>query len=51
MVGVEDVIVVHTPDATLVVAKDRAQEVRTLVDRLGRTRWGKPYLNRTRGKP
>jgi len=34
VVGVTDVVVVHKPDATLVVAKDRAQEVRDVVTRL-----------------
>ena len=39
--GVKDVVVVHTPDATLVVAKDRAQEVREVVRRLEKTREGR----------
>ncbi len=34
VVGVSDVVVVHTPDATLVVAKDRAQDVRKIVEAL-----------------
>jgi mannose-1-phosphate guanylyltransferase len=34
LIGLEDVIVVHTPDATLVCAKDRAEEVKQLVDLL-----------------
>jgi mannose-1-phosphate guanylyltransferase len=33
--GVEDLIVVQTPDATLICAKDRAQEVRRLVALMG----------------
>ena len=40
VVGLEDVVVVDTPDAVLVVAKDRAQEVKAVVDALkarGRT--------------
>ncbi|WP_460931974.1 mannose-1-phosphate guanylyltransferase [Phycicoccus ginsengisoli] len=40
LVGLEDVVVVDTPDALLVVAKDRAQEVKAVVDALrseGRT--------------
>ena len=36
VIGLEDVIVVHTPDATLVCAKERAEEVKQLVDRLER---------------
>ncbi len=40
VIGAEDLVVVETPDAVLVCAKGRAQEVRKLVDRLaaeGRT--------------
>jgi mannose-1-phosphate guanylyltransferase len=37
VVGVKDVVVVHTPDATLVVAKDRAQDVRRIVEELERS--------------
>lgn len=47
VLGVPDVVVVHTPDATLVVAKDRAQEVRELVEELERTR-SKHARRRTR---
>jgi mannose-1-phosphate guanylyltransferase len=39
-VGVEDLIIVHTPDATLVCSKDRAEDVKKIVERLqakGRT--------------
>jgi mannose-1-phosphate guanylyltransferase len=36
VVGVPDVVVVHTKDATLVVAKDRAQDVRKIVASLGK---------------
>ena len=38
--GVEDLVIVDTPDATLVARKDRVQDVKTLVDRMkadGRT--------------
>lgn len=34
LVGVDDLIVVHTADATLVCRKDRAQEIKALVKRL-----------------
>ena len=34
VIGVPDVVVVHTPEATLVVAKDRAQEVRKVAERI-----------------
>jgi len=33
-VGVEDLVIIHTPDATLVCRKDRAQDVRKVVDQL-----------------
>jgi mannose-1-phosphate guanylyltransferase len=36
LVGVEDVIVVDTPDALLVCRRDRAQDVRRVVDELAR---------------
>ena len=32
--GVEGVVVVHTPDATLVVRKDRAEDLKRLIERL-----------------
>lgn len=32
--GVEGVVVVHTPDATLVVRKDRAEDLKKLIERL-----------------
>ncbi len=34
LVGVDDVVVVDTPDAVLVTTRDRAQDVKALVDRL-----------------
>ncbi|MGN7918318.1 mannose-1-phosphate guanylyltransferase/mannose-6-phosphate isomerase [Lysobacter antibioticus] len=33
-IGVEDLVIVDTPDATLVARKDRVQDVKTIVDRL-----------------
>ena len=33
-IGIEDVVIVDTPDATLVARKDRVQDVKQLVDRL-----------------
>jgi mannose-1-phosphate guanylyltransferase len=36
-IGLKDVVVVHTPDVTLVCAKDRAQDVKKLVEELQRT--------------
>ena len=35
VVGLENVVVVHTPHATLVCARDRAQDVKQLVRSLG----------------
>jgi mannose-1-phosphate guanylyltransferase len=37
VVGIDDVVVVDTPDALLVTTRARAQEVKTLVDRLRET--------------
>ena len=34
VVGLDDVVVIDTPDALLVVARDRAQDVKAVVDRL-----------------
>jgi mannose-1-phosphate guanylyltransferase len=34
VVGVSDLVVVHTPEATLVVHKDKAQEIKALLKRL-----------------
>jgi mannose-1-phosphate guanylyltransferase len=34
VVGLDDVVVVDTPDALLVVSRDRAQDVKAVVDRL-----------------
>jgi mannose-1-phosphate guanylyltransferase len=42
-VGIEDMIVVHTADATLICPKDRAEEVRDLVKRLA-DQGGEQYL-------
>ena len=38
LLGVRDLVVVETPDALLVCAKDRAQEVRQVVGELARRR-------------
>ncbi|MBI5507734.1 MAG: mannose-1-phosphate guanylyltransferase [Deltaproteobacteria bacterium] len=39
VLGLEGVAVVHTPDATLVVPKKRAQEVREIIARIERQGW------------
>jgi mannose-1-phosphate guanylyltransferase len=46
VVGMEDAVVVHTRDATLVVHKDRAQDVRRVVEALARSRTGRKHLKR-----
>jgi mannose-1-phosphate guanylyltransferase/mannose-6-phosphate isomerase len=42
--GVRDLVVVHTPDATLVCPKDRVQEVREIVARLKAARGSDEFL-------
>jgi mannose-1-phosphate guanylyltransferase len=44
VVGVSDLIVVHTPEATLVVHKDKAQEIKALLKRLADDPAKKKYL-------
>lgn len=39
LVGVEDLVVVETADALLVCARDRVQEVRRLLEEIGRRGW------------
>jgi mannose-1-phosphate guanylyltransferase len=41
--GVRDLVIVHTPDATLVCPKDRVQEVREIVGRLKAEEGGDEY--------
>jgi mannose-1-phosphate guanylyltransferase len=43
VIGLQGVVVVHTPDATLVVPADRAQEVRRVVAELTEKKWSE-YL-------
>jgi len=44
VVGASDLVVVHTPDATLVVPKDRAQDIKALLQRLGADAATKKFL-------
>jgi mannose-1-phosphate guanylyltransferase len=44
VVGASDLIVVHTPEATLVCPKDRAQDVKALLKRLADDPVRKKYL-------
>lgn len=39
VVGMEGVVVVHTPDATLVLPAERAQDVRQIIEELGTRKW------------
>jgi mannose-1-phosphate guanylyltransferase len=43
-IGLSDIVIVDTPDALLVCARDRAQDVRAVVDRLKRHPDGQDYL-------
>lgn len=43
-IGLSDLVIVDTPDALLVCARDRAQDVRAVVDRLKQRPDGKDYL-------
>jgi mannose-1-phosphate guanylyltransferase len=42
-VGLEDVIIVDTPDALLVCARDRAEEIKPVLDQIARAT-GDRYL-------
>ena len=44
VVGASDLIVVHTPEATLVCHKDKAQEIKALLKRLADDPVRKKYL-------
>jgi mannose-1-phosphate guanylyltransferase len=43
-IGLSDIVIVDTPDALLVCARDRAQDVRAVVDRLKQRAGGQNYL-------
>jgi len=42
-IGCEDLVIVHTPDATLVCRSDRAESIKELYQRI-EARWGRDYL-------
>lgn len=44
VLGADDLIIVHTPDATLVAPKSRAQEIKLLIKRLDTLKNGKKWL-------
>ncbi len=50
-IGVEDMIVVHTPDAALVAKRDRAQDVGTLVKQLRASDRSEPEQHRRSHRP
>jgi mannose-1-phosphate guanylyltransferase/mannose-6-phosphate isomerase len=51
LVGVQDTLVVDTPDALLVCARDRAQDVRDVVSRLKASRREEASVHRTVHRP
>ena len=50
-IGLKDTIVVDTPDATLVCSKDRAQDVKKVVDELKKRKTGEHLIHRTVHRP
>jgi mannose-1-phosphate guanylyltransferase/mannose-6-phosphate isomerase len=51
VVGMEDVVVVETPDAVLVARRDRSQDVKAIVNRLGAEQRGEHALHRKVHRP
>ncbi len=51
VVGLEDVIVVETPDAVLVASREKSQDVKHIVNRLGREQRGEQMLHRKVHRP
>ena len=51
VVGLDDVIVVETPDAVLVIDRKRSQDVKTIVNQLGATQRGEQNLHRKVHRP
>jgi mannose-1-phosphate guanylyltransferase / mannose-6-phosphate isomerase len=50
-IGLQGVVVVDTPDATLVCRKDRSQDVKKLVDELKKRKTGEHLIHRTVHRP
>jgi len=50
-IGLEDIIVVDTPDALLITKKNRSEEVKRVVDILKRTKRQEHYYHRTVKRP
>ncbi|MBA4178790.1 MAG: mannose-1-phosphate guanylyltransferase/mannose-6-phosphate isomerase [Leptothrix sp. (in: Bacteria)] len=51
VVGLQDVVVVETPDAVLVASRERSQDVKLIVSRLGREQRGEQVLHRKVHRP
>jgi mannose-1-phosphate guanylyltransferase/mannose-6-phosphate isomerase len=50
-IGLKDIVVVDTPDATLVCSKDRAQDVKKVVEELKKRKAGEHLIHRTVHRP
>ncbi|MBU6256881.1 MAG: mannose-1-phosphate guanylyltransferase/mannose-6-phosphate isomerase [Burkholderiales bacterium] len=51
VVGLEDVVVVETPDAVLVASRGKSQDVKNIVNQLGREQRGEQALHRKVHRP
>jgi mannose-1-phosphate guanylyltransferase/mannose-6-phosphate isomerase len=51
VVGVDDLVVVETPDAILVASRTKSQDVKHIVERLGREQRGEQVLHRKVHRP
>jgi len=51
VVGLDDVVVVETPDAVLVASREKSQDVKAIVNRLGREQRGEQVLHRKVHRP
>jgi mannose-1-phosphate guanylyltransferase/mannose-6-phosphate isomerase len=51
VVGVDDVVVVETPDAVLVASREKSQDVKNIVAQLGREQRGEQVLHRLVHRP
>jgi mannose-1-phosphate guanylyltransferase / mannose-6-phosphate isomerase len=51
VVGLNDVVVVETPDAVLVASREKSQDVKNVVNRLGREQRGEQALHRKVYRP
>jgi len=51
VVGLDDVVVVETPDAVLVTSREKSQDVKNIVNQLGREQRGEQVLHRKVHRP